>query len=85
MLVTIPNLDDAGVKLNNDVFYVREQVAELWATMGTWGSGHFKVQGPPGTGKSTTLWYWCLTKAQKGPVLWIHLGREDESRCVRGA
>eukprot|EP00038_Savillea_parva_P005470 m.155396 g.155396 ORF g.155396 m.155396 type:complete len:662 (-) comp11721_c0_seq6:102-2087(-) len=79
-LVTIPNLDDAGVKLNNDVFYVREQVAELWDTMGTWGSGHFKVQGPPGTGKSTTLWYWCLFKAQTAPVLWIHLSREF--KCV---
>ena len=78
--MTIPNLDDAGVKLNNDVFYVREQVAELWATMGAWGSGHFKVQGPPGTGKSTTIWYWCLFKGQTVPVLWIHLGREDE--CV---
>jgi hypothetical protein len=79
-LVTIPNLDDAGVKLNNDVFYVRKQVAELWATMGTWGRGHFKVQGPPGTGKSTTLWYWCLFKAQTVPALWIHLSREPE--CV---
>jgi hypothetical protein len=79
-LVTIPNLDDAGVKLNNDVFYVRKQVEELWATMGTWGSGHFKVQGPPGTGKSTTLWYWCLFKAHTVPVLWIHLSRE--LKCV---
>jgi len=64
------------------LLYVHDEVKEAWNKLETTPYTAVVKQGPPGTGKSSICWAWACYRSsiKKENVLWIHIGRRENSR-----